>query len=416
MKVALISVDNPYRIRIGGKHVHLLLLEKGLKSNGVDILTIYPSVIRSQGLRKVSSYLFAGLESLVFRDPLHPYKRYILGIEDLLRKATSERKGELSSCDILHFHDTLSLHAYLNFNGNCCLDGMHYKRRTILTLHGYFPNEFIDYTFVPKLVTQKLYKFLMDIEKKAISKADFVIAVDRRLGRYAIEDLGCDESRVEVLPNAVDTDTFSPVTDEQKSKLRQEVGIDANYVILVPRRLVPKNGVVYAVRSLKALQNRLPNLDVKMLIAGVGPLWKSLRDEIKRLGLQDKCIMLGSISHDEIERYFKISDFIMIPSVSSHGVEEATSLAALEGMSCGKVVIASQIGGLKEIIIHKKTGLLVNESDPESLADAVSYLIKNPEEMHVLSDNARNYVVANHSFFLHARRVLELYNKLLSER
>lgn len=82
MKVALISVDNPYRIRIGGKHVHLLLLEKGLKSNGVDILTIYPSVIRSQGLRKVSSYLFAGLESLVFRDPLHPYKRYILGIED----------------------------------------------------------------------------------------------------------------------------------------------------------------------------------------------------------------------------------------------------------------------------------------------------------------------------------------------
>jgi glycosyltransferase involved in cell wall biosynthesis len=107
-------------------------------------------------------------------------------------------------------------------------------------------------------------------------------------------------------------------------------------IILVPRRLVPKNGVEYAIDAIKSISNG----NVKLLIAGDGPLLAKLESKSDR---DERIQFLGAISYNEIDEYYKLSDIILIPSITSNNIQEATSISMLEGMACEKYVICSNI-------------------------------------------------------------------------
>jgi glycosyltransferase involved in cell wall biosynthesis len=111
-----------------------------------------------------------------------------------------------------------------------------------------------------------------------------------------------------------------------------------------------------------------------------------------------------------------MADIILIPSITSHGVQEATSLAMLEGMACGKVVICSNIGGLREIIRNMETGILVNEKNPKEIAKIVEATLNDRSLMIKMANNAREYVSKNHSFLAHAQKVYHVYLNLLEEK
>ena len=97
----------------------------------------------------------------------------------------------------------------------------------------------------------------------------------------------------------------------------------------MPRRLVPKNGVEYAIDAIK----RISSSKIKLLIVGDGPLMAEL---IKKSNDDDRIQLLGPVSYQEIDEYYKLSDIILIPSITSNNIQEATSLM-LEGMACGKL-------------------------------------------------------------------------------
>lgn len=382
MKALLTSTDNPYITHLGGKHIHLLLLEKGLKTLGLEVTTLY---YNPKNLKELAKRSVLQLFPEKFR-----YKTKLNLMINYLRKHTPEEQF-----DIIHAHDVLSILAASSM-----------PQKKVLTLHGYFARENIEFVRNEK-DRKAIYPMLFQLEKNAMKLADYVVTVDQRLKDYITSELNYPTDKIEIMHNAVDTDRFSPVTEEQQRALKKELGFGAeSFVVMVPRRLVEKNGVVYAVRAMKHLKKE----NVRMLIAGDGPERSQITKEAES---DSRICMAGMISHDRIAPYYKMVDIVLIPSITSHGIQEATSLSMLEGMACGKVAICSNIGGMREIIQNMKTGILTEEKQPEEIAKAIETTIENPDLRPKIGNEARKYVLRNHSFIAHASKVAQIYRAVL---
>jgi glycosyltransferase involved in cell wall biosynthesis len=227
MKTLLTSTDNPNITQVGGKHVHLLLLEQGLKKLNVNVSTLY---YRANSIRELAK---KGM-LLPFSEK-QKFKRKIGWKINYLTKHFPK-----NSFDIIHAHDVLSMLAVARIH-----------KKKVLTLHGYFARENVEFIKHEK-ERKKVYPFLLETEKQGMKNADHIITVDRRLKEYVISEFGYPTTDVTVLHNAVDTDNFKSVSKEEQWKIKAGKGFNReDFVILVPRRLVEKNGVIYAVRAMK---------------------------------------------------------------------------------------------------------------------------------------------------------------------
>jgi glycosyltransferase involved in cell wall biosynthesis len=107
---------------------------------------------------------------------------------------------------------------------------------------------------------------------------------------------------------------------------------------------------------------------------------------------------------------------ILVPSITSkEGVEEATSLSMLEGMACGKVVICTPVGGMKEVVKHMENGILIEQKNPDAIVDAIVFAKEHYGDLEKIRETAREYVVKHHSYLEHAKKVLEIYLKVLDK-
>jgi glycosyltransferase involved in cell wall biosynthesis len=384
MKVLLTSTDNPYTTHQGGKHIHLLLLEKGLKNLGIQVTTLYYS--KKSPEERIKRYALAFLTEK---------RRNEVKLRSMISYLQSHVPRE--SFDVVHSHDVLSMLAVHSM-----------PQRKVLTLHGYFARENIEF-IRNKKDRDAVYPHLLQLEKDGTESADYIIAVDQRLKDYAISEFSYPADRITVMHNAVDTDAFNCVSEEEQKKLKKSHSYAPDdCVVLVPRRFVEKNGVIYAVRAMKNIRDA----KVKMIIAGDGPE----RERIVKEAEEDERIHLaGMTPHDTISSLFKMADVILIPSITSHGIQEATSLAMLEGMSCGKVVVCSDIGGMHEVVKNTENGMVIKEKEPEAIATTIETIIRNPGLKSRIGDEARKYVLQNHSYTVHAAKVAQIYRSAIGE-
>jgi glycosyltransferase involved in cell wall biosynthesis len=176
--------------------------------------------------------------------------------------------------------------------------------------------------------------------------------------------------------------------------------------VLVPRRLFPKNGVEYALRALPLI---LDEVEAEMVLVGDGPERARLERLVGELGVAHRVRFLGARPNREMPAILSSGELAIFPSLM-----EATSVAALECMSCEVPVAASRVGGLPEIV-DDGVGGLFEPADPASLARKVIELLSDPE----LADRGRAgraRVVAHWSNDRLARRHLEIYQDLLDRR
>ena len=203
--------------------------------------------------------------------------------------------------------------------------------------------------------------------------------------------------KVEALTNGVETDLFRPVEPALPPTT------DGRPRLLVPRRLFPKNGVEYAVRALPLILRERP---VEMVLVGDGPERPRLEALAAELGLGDTLVFLGARPNHEMPGILSSGDLAVFPSLM-----EATSVAALECMSCQLPVAASRVGGLPEIV-DDRVGGLFRPGDPEDLARTVVELLADPD-LPARGAAARARVVASWSNSRLADRHLEIYRSLL---
>jgi glycosyltransferase involved in cell wall biosynthesis len=169
----------------------------------------------------------------------------------------------------------------------------------------------------------------------------------------------------ETLPivNGIDTETFRPVDPGISTD-------DGEFLIVCPRRLVEKNGVEFLIR---ALAHVAPEINPKVYITGDGPLKSHLEGIAEENGVRDRVVFMGSVENVKMPSIYSSADLVVIPSLV-----EATSIAALEAMACERVIVASNVGGLPEII-DERIGVLTEPGSPESIARAIEKIAGTPD-------------------------------------
>ncbi len=247
--------------------------------------------------------------------------------------------------------------------------------------------------------------------KAIVNPADIVIAVSGQWADATVAT-GFPADRVRRISNGVDTDRFSPSADGTELRKRYGIGAD-ECLILSPRRLVKKNGLIYWIQAIPLLLSGVSR-KVRFMFVGdwQGKAEYSSREEvlagIKVLDLGDQIIFVGAVDNREMHGYFAASDIVAIPSLV-----EATSIAGLEAMATGRPIIATTVGGLPEIITDGEHGLLVPPADTPSLAEAARRLVQSPELCARMGRAGRERAVREFDWRKIAERTVAVYREAI---
>lgn len=393
MKILLLSLDNSDKIVVGGKHIHQILFKKGLEALGHEVKTFFPKrspiYLCLRLILTVGSWLRVFGKDRIFSLTLSAY------CESLRRQIRNEK------ADLIVAQDPVSACAIVQ--------NMKENTTVVMTLHGYLGRESVNYgAYGEKEKTGVLSAALM-YEKKSLELVDGVVCVDSKICEYLKSDLHYEGSLM-VLENAVDPNRFGHTSESEIDELRQKSGVSHGArLVMVPRRLVRKNGVDIAIRACAALKASSSSEDFYFLILGGGPEQSKLQELALDLGLNEKEIkFLGSIPHEQIRAYYDIADVVLVPSVIRDGVEEATSLSMLEGMAAKKIVVVSAIGGMKDVIRDGENGFSFPQADVNALVKLLQGLKSiSADRLQQVRNQAYKDVCERHHYQQHASTYIQ---------
>ena len=182
----------------------------------------------------------------------------------------------------------------------------------------------------------------------------------------------------------------------KKNNLRKQYDIgEKELVLFVPRRMIQKNGVIYPTLALPAVLEKYPQ--ARLIYAGSGNQVAEIKKLIEEKGLQNKITLLGEVPHDKVKDYYALADIVIVPSIHSAGVEEATSISALAAMGSGTPLIACAVGGLMEIVRPGIDGVLIEERNVEQMSEAIIDLLDHPEKGIEMAKIAREKIEKEYS-------------------
>lgn len=232
------------------------------------------------------------------------------------------------------------------------------------------------------------YRLTRRLETHALRNAQHVFTICEGL-RADIVARGIPADRVTVIPNAVDIEAFEVggVPDEA---LKARLGLSG-------ATIVGFIGSFYAYEGLDLLLDALPALlqgrpELRVLLVGGGPQEAALKAQAAALGVGDKVVFTGRVPHAEVHRYYDLVDVLAYPRHSMRLTELVTPLKPLEAMAQGRVLVASDVGGHKELIRHGETGWLFTAGDAAALGRAVEELLALRAEWPRLRAQGRSFV------------------------
>jgi glycosyltransferase involved in cell wall biosynthesis len=177
-------------------------------------------------------------------------------------------------------------------------------------------------------------------------------------------------------------------------------------------------GSFYAYEGLDLLLSAIPAIlerkDVKVLLVGGGPQESALRAQAEQLGIADKVIFTGRVPHQEVNRYYDLVDVLVYARHSMRLTELVTPLKPLEAMAQGRLFVASDVGGHKELIRHGETGMLFRAGDAQALSSAVLDMLDHPQDWHRLKSNGRRFVETERNWKASVSRYQDVYGRLLN--
>lgn len=252
------------------------------------------------------------------------------------------------------------------------------------------------------------YRLTRALETHVLKGADAITTICEGL-RGDILGRGLPEGKVTVIPNSVALERF-PLLQGKDEALLAELGLQDS-------RVIGFIGSFYAYEGLPLLLEALPLIlsqrdDVRLLLVGGGPQEKALRQLTDQLGLGNKVIFTGRVSHNEVQRYYSLVDIFVYPRLSMRLTELVTPLKPLEAMAQGRLVVASDVGGHKELIEAGVTGELFPAGDAVGLANAVLRLLDDESRWPQRLAAGRDYVERVRNWRASAERYRPVYAAL----
>ena len=255
------------------------------------------------------------------------------------------------------------------------------------------------------------YRLSRALETHVLKRSDAVTTICDHL-RQELMERGISSEKITIIPNAVDPREFSfgRATDEN---LRRRLGLDGKTVFGFI-------GSWYAYEGLDLLISALPAVlkerrDVALLLVGGGPMEERLSEASEALGLNGAIRFVGRVPHNEVMRYYDLVDVFVYPRHSMRLTELVTPLKPLEAMARGRVVLASNVGGHRELIRANETGFLCPADDRDILADAMLQVLACREKWPEIQRAARRFVENERTWDRSVQAYRGVYGRVLSK-
>lgn len=249
--------------------------------------------------------------------------------------------------------------------------------------------------------------FMRIIEKFVLKNSDHVIFNSSYTMKESLEIF--KPKSYSIIHNSVDIQKFKPFETEYKEK----IGIKKNTkVILFLGLLVEKKGIKFLIETFKNVLTEYK--DAVLVIGGHGPEYDSLTNLAEELEISEKVLFLGEIKSDETPELFNIADLFVLPSIiDSHGETETLGVVLLEAMSCGVPVIASDVGGIPDIV-DNKTGFLVEQKNIELITQKILILLNDPILRKNFGKAGREKIFENFSPEKQIEKTISVYKSLIA--
>jgi L-malate glycosyltransferase len=210
-------------------------------------------------------------------------------------------------------------------------------------------------------------------------------------------------THVHVIPFGVDTDVFCPPAHKHSET-------DRSPTVGIVKTLRPRYGIRELILAFHQIADSFP--DARLVIVGRGEQYTELQALIANLEMDKRITLAGQAGHDQIPRYLQSFDLFVVPSLTDR---ESFGVAAVEASACGLPVIASQVGGLPEVVLDGRTGLLVPPGDINALAAAMARLLSKPELRARMGQAGRQFVLEHYRWTDNASLMEQLYTEVLSD-
>ncbi|MDO8740487.1 MAG: glycosyltransferase family 4 protein [Candidatus Woesearchaeota archaeon] len=266
-------------------------------------------------------------------------------------------------------------------------------------------------TKVPYIVTThgtdvfilRKFKFFSFFARKIFKNAAKVNAVSNYVAKIVTDLLKINKNKIAVFPMPFDRNKFYPVK-KGRNKIK---------TIFTMGKLVKRKGVNYLVDACSILKDK--KIDFKLIIVGKGPEEESLKEQIKNLNLEKNITIIPSVPHKELVKYYNDADVFVLASITDwKGETEAFGVVFAEALACKTPVIGTRTGGIPDVVIDGKTGILVEEKNPKQLADALIKILKNEKLAKKLAENGYKYVHENFTAEKIAGKTIKVYNEVVS--
>lgn len=253
------------------------------------------------------------------------------------------------------------------------------------------------------------YRLTRAMETYVFKRADAVTCICEGLRRDIVAR-GVPEDRVTVIPNAVDIASFGETAGYDR-QLAEEVGV-------LDRPLIGFLGSFYAYEGLDLAIDALPLIhadipDLKLLLVGGGPQESNLKAQADRLGLRESVVFTGRVPHDQVQRYYDLIDILVYPRHPMRLTELVTPLKPLEAMAQRRLLVASDVGGHRELIQDGSTGKLFRAGDRQAFADAVVEMFARRDEWDRFRQAGRAFVENERNWQASVARYQGVYDRLL---
>jgi glycosyltransferase involved in cell wall biosynthesis len=390
MKICLIT--SSYKLGAGDPSVPFLVKSvQHLKDRGVDVHVFAPSYegLGSQVVDGVPvyrfRYFFRRWENLThkqgapnrIRNPLYLFVALFYILFGLVHAVWFCRKQRF---DLIHVHWPFP-HGIWGYAASR-LSGA----PVVLTFHG------------AEVLLCKKFFFVRYFLRHALKHAEAVLCNSR----YTANEVAkLTDKSIEILPFGCTVEARPSVKDPRKPVKD----------LLFAGRLIARKGVDYLLRAMPLLHE---NGTLRLHIVGDGDkaaAWKRLAHELQ---LRDTVIFHGAISTEELQAQYANADVFVLPAIfDERGDTEGLGVVLVEALSFRTPVVASNVGGIPDVIIHEQTGLLVKEKDPAALATAIHRLLVERALAESLAEQGLNHARAYFDWVRITEAILSVYRAVL---
>lgn len=210
-------------------------------------------------------------------------------------------------------------------------------------------------------------------ERIATISANQIIVVTPQIKEYLIRHYYCDEEKVKIVSNGVDTKKFFPMENKAiLESIKMKYGLEKSIIVGFVGNLAPWQGVEILIHASRLLRND----KIKFLIVGDGISKEKLINKAKELNVTDRFVFTGVVNYADIPTFINIADICVLPKLQLKSGYSPIKL--YEYMACGKPILSSRVDGL-EFIEKEEIGILVNPGDAANLAKNLLELLVNSE-------------------------------------